>query len=262
MQPVILVTGGSRGIGAAVCRQAASAGYAVAINYVSDEKAANELVTELTVNGAAASAFKADVSRDDECSKLFADVTSQMASPQALVNSAGIDIGYTEVADMDAQVIGRLMNINVVGTMLCCREAARSMSTEQGHQGGSIVNVSSMAGTFGGRRGSTAYAASKAAVDAFTKGFAREVGQQGIRVNAIRPGVTLTDMTQGIQQDAALRAGVESSIAMNRVATADEIANPIMWLLSNEASFVSGCCLDASGGGFVIGGTTTPVIQD
>ena len=116
-----------------------------------------------------------------------------------------------------------------------------------------------MAGTFGGRSGSTAYAASKAAVDAFTKGFAREVGTQGIRVNAVRPGVTLTDMTGGIQQDTTLRAGVESSIAMNRVAEPDEIAHPVMWLLSNEASFISGCCLDASGGGFVIGGTTTSV---
>ena len=182
-----------------------------------------------------------------------------MAPPQALVNSAGIDIGYTKVDEMDAEVIQRLMQINVIGTMLCCREAARCMSTARGHQGGSIVNVSSMAGTFGGRSGSTAYAASKAAVDAFTKGFAREVGTQGIRVNAVRPGVTLTDMTGGIQQDATLRAGVESSIAMNRVAEPDEIAHPVMWLLSNEASFISGCCLDASGGGFVIGGTTTSV---
>lgn len=259
MQPVILVTGGSRGIGAAVCRHAAQAGYSVAVNYVNDKEAAHQLVSELTTNGATARAFKADVSRDDDCIKLFSDIKEQMAAPQALVNSAGIDIGYTEVADMDATTIQRLMHINVIGTMLCCREAVRCMSTAQGHQGGAIVNISSMAGTFGGRRGSTAYAASKAAVDAFTKGFAREVGEQGIRVNAVRPGVTLTDMTDGIRQDAALRAGVESSIAMNRVAETDEIAHPVMWLLSNQASFVSGCCLDTSGGGFVIGGTTTQV---
>lgn len=259
MQPVILVTGGSRGIGAAVCRHAAKAGYSVAINFVNDEEAAHRLVSELTASGATARAFQADVSRESDCTKLFADISHQMAPPQSLVNSAGIGIGYMEVADMEATALQRLMEVNVIGTMLCCREAVRCMSTTRGHQGGSIVNVSSMAGTFGGRQGSTAYAASKAAVDAFTKGFAREVGEQGIRVNAVRPGVTLTDMTDGIRQDATLRAGVESSIAMNRVAEVDEIAHPVIWLLSDEASFVSGSCLDASGGGFVIGGTTTRV---
>ena len=131
------------------------------------------------------------------------------------------------------------------------------MSTTKGGLGGAVVNVSSMAATIGGRPGNSAYAASKAAVDAFTVGFAKEVGTQGIRVNAVRPGVTITDMTSRVRDNIEIRKNIESTIAMKRTANVNEMAAPIMWLLSNEASFISGCRLDASGGGFIIGASTS-----
>ena len=161
------------------------------------------------------------------------------------------------VSDLDKATLDLLMNVNVIGTMLCCREASRRMSTTKGGLGGAVVNVSSMAGTIGGRPGNSAYAASKAAVDAFTVGFAKEVGTQGIRVNAVRPGVTITDMTSSVRDNIEIRKNIESTIAMKRTANVNEMAAPIMWLLSNDASFISGCRLDASGGGFIIGASTS-----
>ncbi len=256
MNKLLLVTGGSRGIGAATCRRAAADGYSIAVNYRTDTEKAATLVTELKSLGVNAEAFKADVSSEADVISLFDSVVSRLGVPTAVVNSAGIAGKHMDVIDFDAAVLQELMQINVVGTLLCCREAARRMSTATGGIGGSIVNVSSMAGTIGGRPGHCAYAASKAAVDAFSVGFAKEMGVHGIRVNTVRPGVTLTDMTRAVQDDATVRSAVEATIAMNRVANVDEIAAPIMWLLSKEASFVSGANLDASGGGFVIGGST------
>ncbi|MEO1105521.1 MAG: SDR family oxidoreductase, partial [Pseudomonadota bacterium] len=169
----------------------------------------------------------------------------------------GINAGHRRVVDFEAGVLAHLMAVNIVGTMVCCREAARRMSTANGGAGGAIVNVSSMAGTIGGRPGASAYAASKAAVDAFTVGFAKEVATEGIRVNALRPGVTITDMTAAVRDNAEVRASIEATIAMNRTADPIEMAAPIVWLLSDEASFVSGARLDVSGGGFVIGASTS-----
>ena len=143
--------------------------------------------------------------------------------------------------------------MNVIGTILCCRNAIRRMSSPQGGRGCSIVNVSSMAATIGGRAGSSDYAASKAAVDTFTVGLAKEVGKAGIRANAVRPGMTSTEMTENVQRDRKLLREIVSTIPLNRIADAEEIARPIVWLLSDEASFVSGACIDVSGGGFVIG---------
>ncbi|MBX2879655.1 MAG: SDR family oxidoreductase [Granulosicoccus sp.] len=256
MQKVILVTGGSRGIGAATCHHAATAGYTVAVNFHSDAEAADTLVLALREKGVSAAAFQADVGVEADVVKLFSRVTETFGSLDALVNSAGIAGTYMEVVEYDAAMLQALMQTNVIGTMLCCREATRFMSNAQGGKGGAIVNVSSMAGTIGGRPGDSAYAASKAAVDAFTAGFAKEVGAQGIRVNTVRPGVTLTDMTNSVQDNQEIRTAIEGSIAMQRVASADEIAGPIMWLLSDEASFISGAHLNASGGGFLISGST------
>lgn len=256
MQPVILVTGGSRGIGAATCRRAAASGYALAINYRANDQAANELVSTLQADGARAQLFKADVGSESDVVSLFSRVTDKFGALDALVNCAGVAGGFMPVVNYDASVVQSLMQTNVFGTMMCCREAARYMSTARGGGGGSIVNVSSMAGTIGGRAGDSAYAASKAAVDAFTVGFAREMGAQGVRVNTIRPGVTETDFTKDLQDSPDLLAAVTASIAMRRVATADEVAAPILWLLSDEASFISGAHLNASGGGFMIGGST------
>ena len=182
---------------------------------------------------------------------MFKEAERALGPITHLVNSAGIS-GGSRVADYDAAVLANLFAINVTGLMLCCREAAKRMSTKQGGKGGVIVNVSSMAATLGGRPGSSAYAASKGAVDAFTKGFAREVAAEGIRVNSLRPGMVLTEMTEGRLKDTAFRAGIESSIPMRRVGQAHEIAEAILWLLSDEASFITGAMLDAAGGGYII----------
>lgn len=261
MPGILLITGGSRGIGAATARRAVASGYAVAVNYQRNEEAAASLVSDLTSGGGTAIAVRADVGRPGDVVRLFQHVTERLGSPTAVVNSAGVSAGYSLVQDFDHDALERLMKVNVIGTMLCCREAAKRMSTKNGGQGGAIVNVTSMAGTIGGRPGNSHYAASKAAIDSFTKGFAKEVATEGIRVNAVRPGVTLTDMTAAVRDDPTIRRNVVSTIAMNRAAEAEEIAAPIMWLLSDEASFISGCRLDASGGGFVIAASTDAAAQ-
>jgi len=149
-------------------------------------------------------------------------------------------------------VLANLFAVNVTGLLLCCREATRRMSTKHGGKGGAIVNVSSMAATLGGRPGASAYAASKGAVDAFTKAFAREVAAEGIRVNSIRPGMVLSEMTENRLKDQAFRSRIEASIPMHRVGETHEIAEAILWLLSNEASFITGAMLDAAGGGYIL----------
>ena len=169
-----------------------------------------------------------------------------------LVNSAGIGLN-SRVADLDGAALDELFSVNTVGLMLCCREAARRMSTKRGGKGGVVVNVSSMAGTIGGRPGASAYAASKAAVDSFTMGFAKDVALEGIRAVSLRPGMIETEMTEKTLADRETRQAIESTIAMGRVGRAEEVANAIVWLLSDEASFISGVTLDASGGGFVFG---------
>jgi len=255
LDKIVLVTGGSRGIGAATCRRAARQGFAVAVNYRADQAAAEALVEFIEAEGGDAIAVPGDVGREEDVVAMFDAVTDRLGRPTALVNSAGVS-AHSLVSEFEAVAIERVLRVNVMGLMLCCREAARRMARSAGGTGGSIVNVSSMAGTIGGRPRASAYAASKAAVDAFTKGFAREVAADGIRVNAVRPGVTLTDMTARVRDDPDARAAVSATIAMNRPAEADEIAAPIVWLLSDEASFISGARLDASGGGFVIGAGT------
>ena len=258
MGGVLLVTGGARGIGAATVRLAAKQGYAVAINYRERADAAEALAQEAADAGVRAVAVRADVADEAAVVRMFETVDDALGPVTALVNSAGIGGGDHRVADMPFAVLDELFRINVIGTMLCCREAVRRMSTRlgfpDGGRGGAIVNVSSMAATIGGRPRKSHYAASKAAVDAFTVGLAKEVAAEGIRVNSLRPGVTLTDMTAAVRDDPAVRAGIADTIAMRRPAEADEIARPILFLLSGEASFVSGARLDASGGGFTFGG--------
>lgn len=253
MTGVLLITGGGRGIGAAAARLAAAEGYKVAVNYHTRRDAAEALVAEIAAAGGSAAAFPADVAEEAEVVRLFDAVEEQLGPLAGLVNSAGISPGASRAEDFEAETLQRLMAVNVVGTLLCCREAVRRMSTARGGGGGAIVNVSSMAAVTGGRAGSSHYAASKAAVDAFTIGLAKEVAEEGIRVNSVRPGMTLTDMTAKRLADPDNRARQASVVAMNRIASAEEIAAPIVWLLSEAASFISGACLDASGGGFVIG---------
>ena len=210
-------------------------------------------MADITAKGGQAIALPADVSREADIVGLFDAAEKALGPITHLVNSAGIGLN-SRVADYDAAALERLFTVNTVGLMLCCREAARRMSTKRGGKGGVVVNVSSMAGTIGGRPGASAYAASKAAVDSFTMGFAKDVALEGIRAVSLRPGMIETEMTEKtLGRPRVPRPAIESTIAMGRVGQAHEIANAIVWLLSDEASFISGVTLDASGGGFVFG---------
>ena len=249
----LLITGGASGIGAETARRAAERGYQIAINYRSREKQAQVLIAALAAKGAKVIAIPGDVSREEDIARLFDTAEAALGPVTHLVNSAGIDGGSARVEDFDAGALAELFTVNTIGLMLCCREAVRRMSTRRGGQGGVIVNVSSMAGTIGGRPGKSHYAASKAAVDSFSMGFAKEVAKEGIRVVSVRPGMIETEMTEKALADVVVRSDIESTIAMGRVGQAAEIANAILWLLSDEASFISGVTLDASGGGFVFG---------
>jgi NAD(P)-dependent dehydrogenase (short-subunit alcohol dehydrogenase family) len=242
MTGVLLITGGASGIGAETARRAAKRGYKVAINYRSRDAQAMGVAADIAAQDGEAIALPGDMANEADIVRLFNETERTFGRITHLVNSAAIGGGSVRVEDLDAHVLQQLFAVNVVGLMLCCREGARRMSTRHGGKGGAIVNVSSMAATIGGRPGASAYAASKAAVDSFTMGFAKDVAGEGIRVNALRPGM-----------EVAFRTGIEATIAMGRVGRADEIAEAILWLLSDAASFVSGARLDASGGGFVFG---------
>jgi NAD(P)-dependent dehydrogenase (short-subunit alcohol dehydrogenase family) len=252
MSRTLLITGGASGIGAETARRAAARGYRIAVNYRSRAEQAQVVVADIEAKGAQAIAVRADMAHEADIVRLFEETERSLGPITHLVNSAGINGRRGRVDEYDAAVLANVFAVNVIGLMLCCREAARRMSTKHGGKGGAIVNVSSMAATLGGRPGSSAYAASKGAVDAFSKGFAREAAAEGIRVNSVRPGMVLSEMTEGRLKDAAFRASIEASIPMRRVGEAHEIAEAVLWLLSDEASFITGAMLDASGGGYII----------
>tara|TARA_A100001037_G_scaffold92575_2_gene83937 strand:- start:26 stop:805 length:780 start_codon:yes stop_codon:yes gene_type:complete len=252
MDKVLVVTGGSRGIGAETARLAASRGYAVAVNYRERADAAQALVDEIQSAGGKAIAVQADVAKSADVERLFDTVDRELGRLTAFVNSAGHGGGYVRAKDFDPQVLDVIMQVTIVGAMVSAREAVRRMALSEGGQGGVIVNVSSMASTIGGRPGRTDYAAAKSAVDSFTVGLAKEVARDGIRVNAVRPAVTMTDMVDQLRHDDEARAAIADSIPINRIAEPIEVAQPIMWLLSDEASYVNGCLLDVSGGGFMV----------
>ncbi len=251
MTKTLLITGGASGIGAETARRAAKRGYKVAVNYRSRDGQARQVVADIEAAGGTALALPGDMAREADIVRLFEETERALGPITHLVNSAGAGL-RTRVDEYDATALAQLFAVNAVGLMLCCREAAKRMSTRRGGKGGAIVNVSSMASTIGGRLGSSAYAATKGAVDAFTKGFAREVAAEGIRVNAIRPGMVLTEMTERSLGDADFRARIEASIPMHRVGESHEIADTVLWLLSDEASFITGAMVDAAGGGYII----------
>jgi len=251
MTGVLLITGGASGIGAETARRAAKRGYKVAINYRSRDAQAMGVAADIAAQDGEAIALPGDVANEADIVRMFNETEKAFGKITHLVNSAGFG-RQMRVEDYDARTLTSLFATNAVGLMLCCREAARRMSTKNGGKGGAIVNVSSLAATSGGRAGSSAYAATKGAVDAFTRGFAREVAGEGIRVNSLRPGMVLTEMTEGRLQDEAFKSRIEATIPMQRVGQSPEIAETILFLLSDESSFITGSMLDAAGGGYVI----------
>jgi NAD(P)-dependent dehydrogenase (short-subunit alcohol dehydrogenase family) len=246
-QPVILVTGGSRGIGAATVRLAAARGYAVCVNYARSHSAAIDLVREIEANGGRAAAMAADIAREDDVVRLFAEVDRTLGPVRVLVNNAGTLERQMRVDEMTAERLQRVMSTNVVGAFLCAREAVKRMSTRHGGAGGAIVNVSSAAARLGSAGEYVDYAASKGALDTMTIGLAREVAAEGIRVNAVRPAFMRREIhAQGGEPGRVDR--VAPSVPMRRGGEAEEVARAILWLASDEASYTTGAFVDIAGG--------------
>ena len=247
MQKVLLVTGASRGIGAATARLAAARGWAVAVNYHRQRDAAQAVVDAIRADGGRAVALAGDVASEADVLRLFADTEAALGPLSALVNNAGVLAPQMPLADMDVARWQRMLATNVLGPLLCCREAVRRLSTRLGGQGGVIVNVSSAAARLGSPGEYVDYAASKGALDTLTLGLAKEVAAEGIRVNGVRPGFIYTDMhADGGEPGRVDR--VKAGIPMQRGGQPEEVAAAILWLLSDEASFTTGHLLDVAGG--------------
>jgi len=243
---VAVITGGSRGIGRAAALAAATRGYKIVVGYASNGAAAKDAVAAIEAKGGKAIAVKCDVGREHDILELF-KAADKFGTLGALINNAGIVGPTMRVDQMSAERIERLMAVNVTGSILCAREAVKRMSTRHGGKGGVIVNLSSVAAKLGSPNTYVDYAASKGAIDSFTIGLAQEVAGEGIRVAAIRPGLIDTEIhASGGDPDRAHR--LAGTVPMKRVGTADEIANAVVWLLSDEASYVTSAILDVSGG--------------
>ncbi len=243
----MLITGGSRGIGAATARLAAKQGYAVAINYHKNDQAAIALVAEIEKAGGCAAAFKADVGNESEVSALFKAIDEQLGPLTALVNNAGILEAQARVEEINFARLERIFRTNVISYFLCAKEAIKRMSTAKGGKGGVIVNVSSRAACLGSANEYVDYAASKGAVDTFTIGLSREVASEGIRVNAVRPGFIYTEM----HADGGEPGRVERlapSLPMQRGGQPEEVAEAILWLFSDKSSYTTGSFIDVAGG--------------
>lgn len=246
-KPVIIITGGSRGIGAACARLAAERGYAVCLNYNHDAEAAKAIVSQITGAGGTAIAVKADVSRKKHVRRLFETTDKELGTLAVLVNNAGVLGAQSRLDEISTKRFDRVFATNVRGTFLCAREAVKRMSTMHGGTGGAIVNVSSRAAVLGSPNEYVDYAASKGAVDTLTIGLAREVAGEGIRVNAVRPGFIYTDIhASGGEPSRVDRIG--PTLPMERGGTPEEVAYAVMWLASNEASYSTGAVIDVSGG--------------
>lgn len=244
---MLIVTGGSRGIGAAIARLAAQEGYAVCLSYLGNRGAAEEVVASIAGKGGAALAVQADIAVEEQVVKLFERVDASFGRVTALVNNAGILEKQSRVEDMDAARISRVFATNVVGSFICAREAVRRMSTRHGGTGGAIVNVSSRASRLGSPNEYVDYAASKAAIDTLTVGLAKEVAAEGIRVNAVSPGLIHTDI-HASGGDPRRVERMQQGVPMKRGGTPEEVARAVLWLLSADASYTTGASIDVSGG--------------
>lgn len=246
MEKVVIITGASRGIGAATAIKAAKQGYRVCVNYLKDKAAADNVVSNIVENGGKAIAVVADVSKETDVNRLFESTETELGPITGLVNNAGILDQQTKFENMSVERWQRIFNINVIGSMLCAREAIKRMSTQHGGLGGAIVNVSSMASIIGGTNEYVDYAASKGAIDSLTIGLSKEVAAEGIRVNAVRPGLIYTDI-HASGGEAGRVERLKDAIPMKRGGTAEEVANAILWLLSDDASYSSGSFIELAG---------------
>ncbi len=247
MNQVALITGGSRGIGAATALLAARRGYAVAVNYTSNSLAADEVVRQIRAEGGNAITVQGDVGQEADVLAMFAKVDAKLGRLTALVNNAGVVDHAARVDEMSLERLRRMFDINLIGSFLCAREAVRRMSTRHGGAGGSIVNLSSAASRLGGPGQYVDYAASKGAIDTFTLGLAKEVATEGIRVNAVRPGIIETDIhASGGQPDRARQLAPQ--VPMQRAGSAMEVAQAIVFLMTDDASYTTGALLDVAGG--------------
>jgi len=247
MEKIALITGGSRGIGAATARMAAANGYAVAVNYVANAEAAQALVSEIEAGGGRAIAVQADVASEDDIVRMFATVDADLGPLTALVNNAGILESYARVEDMDGERLSRTFAVNVTGAFLCAREAIKRMSTKHGGRGGVIVNLSSAAARIGSGGLFVDYAASKGAINTMTVGLANEVVQEGIRVNAVSPGLIDTGI-HAAYGDPGRVGRLAGTVPMGRGGTPEEVAEAILWLMSEASSYVTGTALEVTGG--------------
>lgn len=243
----LLVTGGSRGIGAACAKLGAEAGYRVAVNYVSDRTAADQIVADIESAGGEAFTIQGDVGTEADVLSMFEAVDQKFGRLDALINNAGVVDRKARVDEMTLERFERMWRINLTGSFLCAREAVKRMSTKHGGKGGAIVNLSSAAATLGAPGQYVDYAASKGAIDTFTLGLAREVAEEGIRVNAVRPGIIATDIhASGGEPDRV--AQMRGAVPMKREGSAHEVARAIIWLLSDDASYSTGTIIDVTGG--------------
>lgn len=247
MAKVILITGGSRGIGAATAKLAAQNGYRVAVNYVAHKRRAEEVVDQIRSAGGDAVTLQADVSDEKQVVQMFSQLDEHFGTIDALINNAGVLAPLSPVMNIDAQRIKRIFDVNVTGSFICAREAIQRMSTDHNGQGGSIINLTSGAARLGAANDYVDYAASKAAIDTFTIGLAKEVATQGIRVNAVRAGFIKTEMHQSVGGSERFEK-LKHTIAMQRVGLPEEIAEAILWLLSDRSSYCTGTILDVTGG--------------
>jgi NAD(P)-dependent dehydrogenase (short-subunit alcohol dehydrogenase family) len=247
LDQVLLITGGSRGIGAATALLAAQRGFAVAVNYASNSLAADEVVRTIRAGGGSAISVQADIGEEAQVLAMFEKVHAKFGRLTALVNNAGVVDRQARVDEMSVARLERMFRVNVVGSFICAREAIRRMSTKHGGSGGAIVNVSSAAARLGSPGQYVDYAASKGAIDTFTVGLAKEVAEEGIRVNAVRPGLIDTEIhASGGMPDRAFQ--LASTVPMKRTGSAEEVARAIVWLLSAEASYTTATLLDVAGG--------------